>query len=260
MMIDSSILDKAEQSILSVRLSTDGIAYAVTTPLSTENLPEWKEWPVDSSVSPTANLKKIVAEQSWLTAPFQRVHVFTVGKRFILIPADLFNSEEADIYFYHNFPMQNNESILCNIFRQHRFAVVFGMDKSAYDFLRQQYPDACFYSHISPLIDYFSAKSQQGDINKLYVNLRREAMDVFAFKKDRLHAVNSFRYNNQADRLYYLLYFWKTLDFEQEQDELYVYGPTEDNRPFIAELRRFIRKIFTINDTLIELQAIPTCE
>ena len=259
-MIDTAILDKAEQSILSIRLSTGGIAYAVTTPSSSEDLPEWKELPVDTSVSLTANLKRSFEEHEWLTAPFQRVNILTVGSRFIFIPTDVFNREEADIYFYHNFPMQNNENILCNIFRKHQFVVAFGMDKSAYDFLQRQYPDAHFYSHISPLIDYFSARCQHEETNRLYVNIRKEAMDVFSFKNNRLYAANSFRCNNNADRLYYLLYFWKTLDFEQEQDELHLYGLTDDQKQFIIELRKFIRKVFVINDTHIELQTLPTCE
>ena len=60
---------------------------------------------------------------------------------------------------------------------------------------------------------------------------------------------------------YYLLYLWKTLDFDQERDEMHLTGYLADKERLLPELQKFIRQVFIMNPASnLDLQAITTCE
>lgn len=81
------------------------------------------------------------------------------SKRFTIVPLDLFEEEQADLLFYHNHQKRENETVIYNILKKNNVVIVFGIDRSAYSFLTEQYPEARFYSQSTPLIEYFSVKA-----------------------------------------------------------------------------------------------------
>ena len=135
------------------------------------------------------------------------------------------------------------------------------MDRSACTFLREQYPHVKFYSQSSPFIEFFAAKSRLGNSRKIYAHLRKDAVDIYGFERGRLLLANSFGCDTTADRIYYLLYIWKKLGFEQERDELHLTGTLSNKEQLLPELRKFIRQVFIMNPAAnLDLQAINVCE
>ena len=66
------------------------------------------------------------------------------SKRFTIVPLDLFEEEQADLLFYHNHQKRENETVIYNILKKNNVVIVFGIDRSAYSFLTEQYPEARF--------------------------------------------------------------------------------------------------------------------
>ena len=259
-MMETIDFNKSEQYTLSIRLSTDGFSFSVFNPLENEE-PSVYEHEVDESLSLTANLKQAFREIKWLDRPFRRVKALMVSKRFTFVPLDFFKEEQAEIIFYYNHPKQENEIVQHNALQKNSIVVLFGMDKSACSFLGRQYANVRFYSQASALIEFFSAKSRQGNSRKMYVHLRKKAIDLFAYERGRLQLANCFECTATSDRIYYMLYVWKQLCFEQERDELYLTGYLPDKEQLLPELRRFIRQVFIMNPAAnLDLQAINLCE
>ncbi len=252
--------NKSEQYTLSIRLSTDGFSFSVFNPLGDGEF-SYYDREVDESFSLTANLKQTFRELAWLERPFRRVNVLMADKRFTFIPLEFFEDEQTEIIFYHNHPKRENETVQYNILHKNSTVVLFGMDKSACSFLREQYPDVKFYSQASPFIEFFSSKSRLGNNRKMYAHLRKDAVDVYGYERGRLLLANSFECRSTPDRVYYLLYIWKQLGFEQERDELHLTGDLNDKELLLPELRKFIRQVFIMNPaTNLDLQAITLCE
>ena len=59
-------------------------------------------------------------------------------KRFTHVPTDFFEEEQAGILFYHNHSPKENEIVLHNVLSRSNVTVIFGMDRSAYLFLKEQ--------------------------------------------------------------------------------------------------------------------------
>ena len=259
-MTETIDFSKSEQYTLSIRLSTDGFSFSVSNPIEKDNL-HFFYHDVDESLSLTANLKHTFQEIEWLGQPYKRINVLVAGKRQTFIPLDFFEDEQAETIFYHNHPQRENEWVQYNILHKSNVVVLFGMDKSAHTFLHEQYPTAKFYAQASPLIEYFLSKSRLGNNSKMYVNVRKEEISVYAYERGRLLLANSFPCKVIADRIYYLLYIWKQLAFDQERDELHLSGLLDEKELLLTELRKYIRQVFVMNPIQnIDLQAINECE
>ena len=259
-MTETPDFSKSEQYTLSIRLSADGFSFSVLNPLE-DDAPWIENHEIDESLSLTANLKRTYREVEWLSLPYRRVNVLSAGKRFTFIPLDFFEDEQAELVFYHNHPPRENEQVLYNILHASNVVILFGIDKTAYDFLQEKHLQARFYSQAAPLIEYFSSKSRLGNSRKMYVQLRKEAADVYCDERNQLLLANTYPCAVTADRIYYLLYIWKQLEFDQERDELHLSGFLDEKELLLSELRKYIRQVFIMNPVQdIDLYAINQCE
>lgn len=259
-MIQTVDFSKSEQYTLSIRLSADGFSFSVFNPLPEGGLSDSNR-KIDESLSLTANLKQTFRELEWLKHSFYKVNIIVADKRFTLVPLDFFEDEQCEMLFYHNHPKRDNEIVQYNILQKNNTVVLFGMDKSAYSFLQEQYPNARFCAQASPLIEHFSAKSRLGNTRKMYADLQSNYANIYCYDRGRLLLANSFECKVTADRLYYLLYIWKQLGFEQMHDELHLSGNLEDKDALVSQLQKFIKQVFIVTPALnIDLQAITTCE
>lgn len=251
---------KSKQYTLSIRLSTDGFSFSIYNPIHDDSL-SIIEKEIDPSLSLTANLKAAFHESEFLSHPYKRVNIMIADKRFTIVPLELFEEEQAELLFYHNHQKRENEAVHHNILQKNNVVIVFGIDKSAYTFLKEQYPEAHFYSQSTPLIDYFSVKSRLGNSKKMYASIRREGIDIYCFEKGRILLANSFECMQTEDRIYYLLYVWKQLEFDQKRDELHLTGVLPDKEGLMNGLKEFILQVFIMNPaTNIDMQALLTCE
>ena len=251
---------KSKQYTLSIRLSTDGFSFSIYNPIHDDSF-SVIEKEIDTSLSLTANLKAVFHELDFLGHSYKRVNIMLASKRFTIVPLDLFEEEQADLLFYHNHQKRENETVIYNILKKNNVVIVFGIDRSAYSFLTEQYPEARFYSQSTPLIEYFSVKSRLGNSKKMYVSVREEGIDIYCFERGHLLLANSFECFHTEDRIYYLLYAWKQLECNQERDELHLTGTLPDKEILMNELRKFILQVFIMNPaTNIDMQALLTCE
>ena len=113
----------------------------------------------------------------------------------------------------------------------------------------------------NPFIDYFSVKSRLGNSKKMYASVRKDGIDIYCFERGHLLLANSFECTHTEDRIYYLLYAWKQLEFNQERDELHLTGILPEKDVLMSELKKFILQVFIMNPaTNIDMQALLTCE
>lgn len=237
---------KSNLYTLSVRLSTDEFAFSICNPTNdkayTFTTKETKE-----NLSMATNVKEVVKENEFFKHSYKRVNVMVETRRFTLIPFDLFEDEMAETVFYHNHAKQDNEIILYNILKKANIVMIFAIDKSVYQQFLDLFTDTHFYCQASALVEYFSGRSKQGNSLKMFAYLHKNTVNVMCYERGRLLLINEFKCNETADIIYYLLYIWKQLDFNQERDELHLTGTFNDKEALTTGLKRFVRQLFIIN-------------
>ena len=112
----------------------------------------------------------------------------------------------------------------------------------------------------------FYHNHQKRENETVIYNILKKNNVVIVFGIDRsaysfLLLANSFKCSHTEDRIYYLLYAWKQLEFNQERDELHLTGTLPDKEILMNELRKFILQVFIMNPaTNIDMHALLTCE
>ena len=252
---------KSEQYTLSIRLSADGFSFSVHHPSLTEECFH-ASFPINPSYSLTANIKEMMAKTDELKHTYQQTNILIDTSRFTTIPFELFEDEHTEMFFYHNFPKNSHETVLCNILGKSNVALLFGMDKHAHQLLCEHFPQARIFACISPLMEHFSRKSHEGNVRRMYMHARKNAMEVFAFDKGKLLFANTFTCQQITDQVYYLLYIWQQLGFNQEKDQLWVTGNTPQEE-LITELSKFLRQVNILpskKSIPFDIQTLMICE
>ena len=238
---------KSNQYTLSIRLSTDGFSFSVYNPLEECDF-YFRTYSVNTQQSMAANVKAFLAQTDELKYTYRQINILIHTVRYTSVPLELFEDEQMETIYYQNFRKQNNEIVLCNVLGKSNVVVLFSIDKLTHLFLAEQFPNARFFSTISPQIEYLTSRSKLGNNNKLYANIHANSMDVLALDKGKLQLVHSYAVNNAGDCAYYLLNIWKQLTYDQEHDELHLTGDNIVYRQQLSEqLKQYLRRIFIIN-------------
>ena len=251
-----------EQSILSMRISTEGFVFAVSNPLgNNDEGGALENYPVDVTLPLALNLRQAFSQLKWLERPFRKVNVLLATKRFTLMPVEYFEDDCVETFFYQNHSKEENESVLYNILGNSHAVVLFGIDRSVVEAVQEWQPEARFYAQVSPLIDQFAIKSRLNNARKMYVHVRREYIDVLSYECGRLLLANSYKYGQVTDCIYYILCIWQMLGFDQENDELYLLGGVDEKPDLLTGLKDFIRWVSVMEPAgNMDLQTVVLCE
>ena len=253
---------KSEQYTLSIRLSADGFSFSIHHPLNEGEL-FCADFPVDVSYSLTANIRKMIQAIEELKHPYGQTNILIDTPRFTPIPFDLYEDDHAEDFFYHNFQRTENEIVLCNVLGKSNVTLLFGMDKHAHLLLNEHFPQARIFACISPLTEYFAKESRECSTRRLFAHFRKSRMEIFAFDKGKLLLTNTFNCKQTPDQVYYLLYTWQQLGFNQEKDQLWLAGKLESQEVLLTELNKFLRHVSLVqmHETLpFDIQTLMTCE
>ncbi|MBQ8521189.1 MAG: DUF3822 family protein [Bacteroides sp.] len=255
--------NQSEQHLLSIRLSADGFSFSICHPQRKGDI-FFVSWPVNASCSMTANLKDMIASTEAFRHTYRKVNVLIDTPRFTPIPFELFEDEQLETLFYHNFPPRDNETVLCNISGKSNTAILFGMDKHTHQLLDEQFPEARIFASVSPLVEHFAQDSRQANHRSLYAHLKKNVMEVFGYDRGKLLFINSFPCKQVADQVYYLLYVWQQLGFSQENDRLCLASSGVHQDALTAELGKFLRNITVLpteqENISFDMQTLLICE
>jgi hypothetical protein len=82
---------------------------------------------------------------------------------------------------------------------------------------------------------------------------------VFCFQQNRFRFCNSFDAGHAHDSLYFLLYVWKQLQLDAQNDELHVMGGVPEQDWLLEELKKYVQKVYLVNP-VADLNRAPVTE
>ncbi len=243
---------KSEQYILSIRLKADGFSFSIHDTIAKYYS---EEIATDSSLSLTANMKRVFNELEFLSKPFLHKRVVFIGMRYLLLPLELFEDEQKETLFYHSHIKKENEIILYDIVKKNNIVVLYAFDKSAFKFLKEWDKELSIQSQTSLLIERLGSENKSSKKKQMFLDLQTEKIDLFSFHEGNLLSINTFTVQSVSDILYYSLYLWKQLNFNQLQDEFLFLNNSAEVKTIIPELAKYIKNIRCIPLTIpVELK------
>lgn len=256
----SSSTPSTPSTALLIRLGTDGFSFAVCS-AEPGGMKSITPYAIDETLSLTANLKRFIKEQQWNTQSFQRVEVVVASERFTTMPLELFEDEQAERIFNYNLSPRENEEVYYNILSVNNVVLLYGIDRSAAHWLTEQLGNVRFHAQSALLIERFAAQSRSYPHHSLYAHLRQSAMETYVFHQGQLLLANSQPCSSPADRLYYLLYLWKQLQLDANQDQLLLCGERKLYDPLRSQLTKYIRQVTVLGDSdSLDFKQLSSCE
>lgn len=242
---------------MSIRLCTDGFSFCIYD-ITTDSIVNELNIETDATLSLTANLRKLFKSNDFVNHAFDAVHIISTGKRFTMLPTELYNDSDKEELFYYNLSHKENEIILQNDAVTDDLLFLFGMDRAAHHLLSEHYPNITFHLQPALLHNYFRKEKYLESCNRMYLSFRTNAIDIYAYdERHKPLLINAFATGIIEDQLYYLLNIWKTLNFDQENDILYIYGEIEEKERMLNLLNKYIKRIsFITPETNLDFKAL----
>ncbi len=234
---------------LSIRLCTNGLSFCVYSPGSDEPF-TYKVHDMNHTISMAANLKDALRHEPILQQQYQRVNVLVSTTDITTVPVAFFDAQDVNNVFALNFPKARPQHVSYNVLRRSGVALVFGIERTVYQLLADDFPRARFYASASTLIEFFSEKSLGGKNRKMFVYLHEKEMTLYAFEQGRMLFVNSFPVVTVADMQYYILNVWQQLGFDQIDDALFIVGDNDNRQELCEKMNYFLQ-----NSSLIDRSA-----
>ncbi len=232
---------------LSIRVCSNGLSFCTYAPGQEEPF-EYKVWDVNHTISLAANLKDALMNEPMLKQEYQRVNVLITTPHFTTVPVAAFDKDDIHAVYQFTFPKDKPQHVSYNVLRRSGIAIVFGLERSIYQLLLDDFPRARFYASASTLIEFFSEKSLFGPGKKMFVYLHEKEITIYAFEQGRMLFVNTFDCTSVADMQYYTLNVWKELGFDQVEDVLCIVGDTEKRAVELSEkIKYFLQHVSVID-------------
>lgn len=242
-MIDVTVNNKS----LSIRVCSNGLSFCTYAPGQEEPF-VYKVCDVNHTISLAANLKHALNSEPMLQEEYQRVNVLVTTPHFTTVPVAAFDKDDVAAMYEFAFPKDRPQHVSYNVLRRSGIAIVFGLERSIYQLLLDDFPRARFYASASTLIEFFSERSLFGPGKKMFVYLHEKEITIYAFEQGRMLYVNDFNAINAQDIQYYVLNVWKELGYSQVEDMLFVVGDNEERSNELADkIPYFLQNVSVID-------------
>ena len=237
---------KTRQYTLSIRLSTDGFCFAVHNPQATDEY-AYQPYRIDSLKSMTSNFKKAVEETEMLKHTYGSVNILLADTSYTLVPKEYYSEQYEKEFYQQNIATADaNATVMHNVVGDEQVVVLFAVEKQLHKYITTQFPKAKVYAAIAPLINFGVERNYNVHKKYCFAHLRKRSIDVMCFENAAPLFVNTFKYKDTADALFYLLNSWTMLGLSQADDTLHIAGQSRHSKALARDLKAFIQNIHII--------------
>jgi hypothetical protein len=169
----------------------------------------------------------------------ENVTVLFENSEYQLIPNEFFREEDALFFFETEFGKSNDETLKHIHLPKWGIHVTFRVSQNLLSLFEQKYPDLELTHQIVRMLRYQIDKMHEG----VYVNVRKNAIDVIVEKENQLLLVNSFDVKTNEDICYFLLNIFEKLNLDNESFKLYIFFEDVFSRELLDVLNNYFRRV-----------------
>ncbi len=237
--IDHITADNAERYILSIRLRSDGLSFCGYIPSEAERFFHVNR-DFDRTVPYLRALKDFFFEYELLSFGFKRVNILWAPSRYLLIPETLFQvSKQNELHAFAC--VSSGNRMLHHVIKAEQSVLLFDMEEDIYEFCSRSFLYPRFFHPMYPLLVLWRKQSRDYKSGQLFVFLQKKQMDLACFADEKLLFANTFSVESADDMLYYILYVWKQLNLDQQNDRVRITGNASLCMEIIGLLRDYIK-------------------
>ena len=233
------------QARITIRASKNSFCFSVVDK-EAEHQVAFETYNMKSGVSMAANLRQALKESDLLQRGYAKVRLL-IDAPVLLVPIEEFNEEDKEALYHHAFEQHDSDLIMHRVQTNLNAVALFPVNKDMRLVLEDHFADIRFTPLLQPVWSHLYQRSLVGLNRKLYVYFHDNKVDIFCFDKKRFKFFNSYTTSHAKDAIYFILYIWKTLGFDQKKDELITVGEIPDKDWFLHNIKLYLLKVFYLN-------------
>jgi len=223
---------------LSIQLGLDGFSFCVIDNIRKKYL-VLKHFPFSLSNDEFLfrKIKEIMDDEEILNRLYKNTIISFVSRKFTAVPSGL-KADINDIYNL-NFPPAPDE--ITGSFNTSSFnaKIIYASPRKLCEFLTTRFENPVFIHQVKPLIKLASKNSEKGQVSAL-ISVTKSFYILIVSQGDKLIFLNSFRYSNNMDFIYYLLNATGSLEINPDDMRIKLVGEIRED----SHLVEFIKERF----------------
>jgi hypothetical protein len=238
---------EAERYALAIEVADGRFAFSLHAPDERE---EWFRYCFPKEEDGFSQFREAFFEHAFFSYSFRKIKIVNRTAVFTCVPNLLF--EEKDKQAYMRFAFSDGvETVLHQTLSEPEMTILHALPEEVYGFLLRSFPEACVVHHTAALIGWCQTKGQETDANRMFVFRRPEGMDVLCFSRRQLLLSNHFRCKSAEEVVYYALYVYKQLRFNQLKDPICL---VEAEETLSGKLNHYVQNVVRYEDREWKIQ------
>ena len=198
-----------------------------------------------ANMSVAANLREAFKEEHYLHQQLDEA-TLVVDTPVVLMPQEEYDAEKLDIetLFASVMTGRKGEEKMVSKIPELGCVALYPVNVD----LKTVVYDRCNHLEVENFMvpvwkDYYARYYEKGKQRRLFAYFHDKTMDVFAFGQRRLQFANHFDATHAHDALYYMLFVWKQLGMNQQEDELFIIGEPNHKDWLMTRLKTYVANI-----------------
>lgn len=234
-----------QQARLTIRVSNNTLSFSVVD-REAEQQVIYEPYTVKSGVSMAANLRQAFKESDLLQRGYSKVRVY-IDTPVLIVPVEEFKEEDLATLYQHAFTKHGSDALHYRVQPSLNVVAIFPINKDLKLVVEDNFSNVRFTPILQPVWNYLHQRSFAGIRRKLFAYFHDKKVDIFSFEKNRFKFFNSFEAPHPKDAIYFMMYVWKQLGMDQQQDELHLVGDIPDKEWLLYNIKLYIRKVSVLN-------------
>ncbi|GHU73325.1 hypothetical protein FACS189413_17570 [Bacteroidia bacterium] len=170
---------------------------------------------------------------------YKKIRIINYLPNFTFVPRLLFEAKDKEKYMQFLFVSASGQ-ILTQTLSHPGLVILHEIPKEISGFFQRTFVDAQFSHFSACLIEHYQQTPVFQNGKRMFVQKQANSLYITCFSSKNLLLCNHFECRKPGDASYYVLYLWKQLNFDQQQDFLFISDENQDltdkMRPYIAHI------------------------
>lgn len=232
-----------QQDTITIRVGNNTLAFSIP---DSEGNHSWHKYAVRSGMSIAANLRMAFKEEEFLSRPFKKA-ILCVSTPIVLIPAEEYNNTpdlDVEEMYASVITGRKGERKVVNEVEGLDVMALFPVNTDLEMVVGDHYPNVEVHNVMEAVwSNTYDKHYKSNGPRKMFAFFHDKTVDIFAFEQRRLHFANNFDAAHAHDALYYMLFVWKQLGMNKNEDEIYVAGEMPHEEWLMGRLENYIANI-----------------
>ncbi len=234
-------LNYPERYDLNIEISPENIAVAVIECDNQDHSFYQCLYPENYKTIP-AFFQDILFENEFFLFNFRKVNIINYSQTFTFVPDILFNEKEKGEYMNFLFCKPEGKVLFQKDDLLH-LILLHTIPDDLYQFIQRTFVGVEISHHLFPLLRFFNREEFRNKDKRMLVNIRKKGIDILCFDQEKFLLGNHFECTDLNEIVYYTLFIWKQLKFDQHKDRLYLSTQKEELN---LQLKNYIENIHWI--------------